>query len=592
MKNILILLLTTLSLRVFAGGENWHDQYCRDCDGSTISREAFPKVILALGSVTKQSIELEKKIHREMDDWMEFNKWLNNHPTSYTPKELKETAKRWQSLEEQAQALIEVHKLLGVSERKLEYCRTRCTRLHILELEDEVVKHKKLMSGLTKLAKWWASEEFTEVTKKARASETFTISQGDLKKVFSTSLETFAAQGTNFWLELLAIQKVIDEGLKKGQSTDYVIDNLIMKHGPALDLVLRRGIREGSTELCSLANQKYAWDRSMATSTKALKLTLTAATMIPTGGASSTAAPLIAKGLSTVAKYVPKGQIAKALPGVLLSGKLVQERLVLEDKCDKDLVSLKLGEKEGAEWVKCLEEKKDASLEAVLTILPAVAGPALPYGAKLLEKMQKSASARYGYHITSKAEGKHLTALDLSEKRLLKSQELESISGSYWEYVANIYRKRLNLSEEEIKSFIESSKQVESRTHLIVATKGAPKDKVFEGGVAMVRSSKAKDLLPLEKATGLRLPRPKGNIAEIVRLTAEENPNLMKELIQDISKLTKLDKNLKTLYVYTSNIHLRLYRKMGIPHEVIAKPVERDVVIKIDVKDWHDSLAN
>jgi len=108
-----------------------------------------------------------------------------------------------------------------------------------------------------------------------------------------------------------------------------------------------------------------------------------------------------------------------------------------------------------------------------------------------------------------------------------------------------------------------------------------------------VESRKASEPLPLEKATGEKLPRPKGKkIAEVVRLTNEsDEKELMTELLGELSKLTRQDPDLEVMYVYTSKVHLRLYRQLKIPYKEVGKKHSRDVILEFTRKDFENSMA-
>jgi len=168
--------------------------------------------------------------------------------------------------------------------------------------------------------------------------------------------------------------------------------------------------------------------------------------------------------------------------------------------------------------------------------------------------------------------------------------DVSKLSDKYWEFVSDTYKERLNLSAKEIKSFIESSKSMEPRTTLLVSTK---KDQMFNlrGGVALVDSSKASELLPFEKATGIKIKREKGRkIGEIVRLTVDAKSGdrkLSDELVSQLISTLKTQDKLDSVYVYTSKAHKRLYqrmlKKLGMKSKLVHD-LDRDVVLRIDLK--------
>jgi len=173
--------------------------------------------------------------------------------------------------------------------------------------------------------------------------------------------------------------------------------------------------------------------------------------------------------------------------------------------------------------------------------------------------------------------------------------DAKPMAEAYFKYVATVYRERLNLSPQEIDAFMKSSREMADRTLLFVKTKATPANgpPEFKGGIGIVFKNKADDLLPLEKATGVKIPKVPGEKSvEIVRLvsTDDANPNLMKDLLKEAISSLKSDPSIKNAFVYTSRIHERLYRKFGIPYEIVEKPNSRDVVMKFDMKKIQEAL--
>lgn len=170
--------------------------------------------------------------------------------------------------------------------------------------------------------------------------------------------------------------------------------------------------------------------------------------------------------------------------------------------------------------------------------------------------------------------------------------EVKIIGENYWEYVSKTYKKRLNLSDKEIDSFIESSNKMSVRTTLLVSTPHGKKN-IFRGGVALVTSKNSNELMPFEKATGIRVKRGPGeSTAEIVRLTVDEkigDKRLSDELVSQVLATIKARPGMKKVYVYTSKSHQRLYQRMLKKqkiHSEVLHDLERDVVLEIDVETF------
>ncbi len=187
----------------------------------------------------------------------------------------------------------------------------------------------------------------------------------------------------------------------------------------------------------------------------------------------------------------------------------------------------------------------------------------------------------HGYKVQLDKGDYYAINLKNSDKKAAK------LSDDYWNFVADTYRKRLNLSDEEISNFIKSSKAMEDRTVLLVSTqKNKPQN--IRGGLALVSSKSTKEAMPFEKATGVVVERKKGRrVAEAVRFSVDENlgdRKLSEELLKQLVSSIKADKDLDSVYVYTSKKHERLYgiilKKMGLKFEKI-KDLDRDVVLEL-----------
>lgn len=204
--------------------------------------------------------------------------------------------------------------------------------------------------------------------------------------------------------------------------------------------------------------------------------------------------------------------------------------------------------------------------------------------------LAKSGAVKYSH------ESGNFTVFDLSHKDLAEKKQLEDLSNKYLDFVSQEYKKRLNLGESEIDSFVESSKAFKDRTTYIISTKpklaigkefGTNTEEV-QGGVALVTSQKKSDLLPLEKATGITIDRSEGGVAEIVRLTtAKDSPRAVPaELLEQTKQVILNDPNVQTIYIYTSATHARMYKR-GHPYIQDEKILNngRDVLLKFDVNE-------
>jgi hypothetical protein len=184
----------------------------------------------------------------------------------------------------------------------------------------------------------------------------------------------------------------------------------------------------------------------------------------------------------------------------------------------------------------------------------------------------------------------NFTHIDLAYIHLVRDQYLRDVPEKYWNFVAEIYAKRLSLSPDEISGFIRSSRELTSRTKLIVnTTNGIRTTPAFNGGISVVFSRHENEPLPCEKSLDARLSRPSSEAsAEIVRLTVVKETdvkNLCRELIYQAAELILQDPQIQTTYIYTSKLHYRLYRQLGVEPASIKSLGARDVLITLKRSD-------
>lgn len=191
----------------------------------------------------------------------------------------------------------------------------------------------------------------------------------------------------------------------------------------------------------------------------------------------------------------------------------------------------------------------------------------------------------------------HFTYMDLSKIERVTDHQMRQVPDDYWKFVGEIYSERLNLTPEEIKGFIKSSQEFAPRTKLIINTTEAARDaKTFKGGVGVVITDKLQDLLPAEKAIGKNLQRkPADKVAEIVRLTVSKDADaekLSRSLLSQAAGVILQDPEIKFVYVYTSKVHGRLYKRFGVTQSQITPQGDRDVIITMSRGDLEKMLAS
>lgn len=194
----------------------------------------------------------------------------------------------------------------------------------------------------------------------------------------------------------------------------------------------------------------------------------------------------------------------------------------------------------------------------------------------------------------------NFTLMDLSKIRLVKDLHLRGIPDKYWRFVSDTYSQRLNLMRDEIDGFVKSSQEFVSRTKLIVNTTQSIRfTSRFNGGVSVVFSNDTQESLPVEKAINRSVSRGStGKSAEIVRLTVAkdaEAKDLSRLLIHQALGLILQDKKIENTYVYTSRVHYRLYKQLGVSPSKVLAIGERDVLITLKRKDlemlYHQTQA-
>lgn len=325
---------------------------------------------------------------------------------------------------------------------------------------------------------------------------------------------------------------------------------------------------------CRIVRKKDFRDRVYLASELTLEAGLCVAPFFfpPLGVARIGRMAYLAKYGLTSEKVVASG-ISVSTAAVLSSIDLKQEEQVCLSK--QEVYRSQPSVENYKDYQECLASLSDQKMIMSAGIVLAVGVP-LPFGQRI-EKF-----AIKGVVALKKEADAVLSAIRPIEN------DAKRVADAYYEYVAEVYQKRLNLSDDEIKSFMKSSREMGDRTLLLVKTKLNPAQAPpqFKGGIGVVQSRSSEELLPLEKATGFKVPRVEGvKSIEIVRLvsTDEANPNLMKELLNEAMTVVASDPSIKKAYVYTSRIHERLYRKFNIPYKVINHPNQRDVIMEFEI---------
>lgn len=214
--------------------------------------------------------------------------------------------------------------------------------------------------------------------------------------------------------------------------------------------------------------------------------------------------------------------------------------------------------------------------------------------------MNQLKKGQVGIEFTTPKDG-FFSLLDLNKVMKTMNPLIKKIPEEYWGYVGSLYQERLKLTKDEIASFIKTSMEMSSRTKLIINTRSSPLagHTKINGGVAIVQSTSVEELLPLEKATGIRITKKTHEkIVEIVRLTVgkdSDSEKICEALISQVGSLLLQDKSTSRIFIFTSKIHARLYKRMGISTENMKEIDKRDVVIELnraDVEKFVEKIKN
>lgn len=382
-RNLFPFLLLMLNATVFADELDWHKPLCEKlCGPETELEKSIPSEIISLGTLIREGEAIDTSIKNQIDHWGDFVRWLKKDKTKKPPTN--EFPERWKKLQDEARALIEVQQAIGVTNRRIDVCINNCSAARKLELLDELEILEKIKVHLVALSPWWISEEFSEMAEIANADYNYRPTSEALKKVFVSSMSNYFNEAFNIRSDISVMKAKIDHSLKRKSKNPRgrsLITDFSLNHSSTLDLILKRGIGNANANLCSIANYKAKWDKAKFYSAKALKGSLSAASLLagPEGflalSVGARAIPFLAKIGFTTSRTVA------FLPSAGLAAKLLQERIDLGKKCDSKISTVTQDA-----WQKCIRERERASLSVLFTTATTISGPVLPHVMKLIKK--------------------------------------------------------------------------------------------------------------------------------------------------------------------------------------------------------------
>ena len=489
-------------------------------------------------------------------------------------------AHEWEMMQKEALAFTEICAESAIAKRQRDICITGCSASRLLEANTRISELEKVKLTLMTQSPWIMSDQMLSHCQRAEENETYRPSPAQIRETFMDSMVRFFADLQKYKTELFALEQELQSNPTPPSSWSKM---KLLEHDLALQSLLVSSAHRYPA-LCGLAAHKAEFNRYRRNLSIGIDVSLFALGLIMGPEVALLKLGIKSKALMRAARFLPEGGI---------TGKYFFERAQNLEQCQRTQTQAFQQERTAQEVQACLREQEQANIEAALQTLSLGS----LNGLRSLREVSRSwaRSTDQLYLRSARNELGHVSHLDLSNHAALQRLGVDQVSGEYWNFVAGIYRQRLNLSEAEIKSFVRSSREFESRTHLVIQSQNLPRNgsTQFQGGVAIVSSRKASELLPFEKATGVRVSREQGQIAEIVRLTSAKNDatELMGGLLKEIGAVLQAQPGIKDIYVYTSKIHSRLYRKLGIKHEIQELDNSRDVLIKIDPRDYLNGVA-
>ncbi|MFP5492834.1 MAG: hypothetical protein ACLGG0_15130 [Bacteriovoracia bacterium] len=592
MRALLVLCLFFCSSTLLA--DEWFapfcEELCSDCQKPLLpaTPELIPQNIQLIAVLEKEAGAIQKLNDQKITEWGDFTRWLKGDPLKGSSEGMPE---RWQKQLLEARAILSVQSEIALSKARLQMCyRGYCSPGKRVELEDENKTLIRLRSEMLVLAPWWVSEEFAELSELNAP-----VSDQMLKKVLISSMTNFFQQSSALAGQANAIEiqsQATLQGIEGSTIPSQLINILSFRYSAGLDVILQRALMHGPFEnrpaLCAIARQKHKFDQARDHIKTGVEVGLITSSLL-VGPESLLLMGVMKSGAQKGAIAWFKNLMGKApksstlIPEAALASTMYLEHQEKALGCDQVAALSQLALSSEQKLQQCIEARSAAKINLILASLSPAMRLTLARVSQFAPPTAPSAIT-----FTTRTDNSVVSVMDLARKKELNSQGLGHLSDDYWDFVGDVYRKRLNLSESEIKSFVASSRAFEPRTKLVMMTRGPPGKSPIDGGVAIVESQKATDLLPLEKATGIKLSRPEGKISEIVRLTSvsESNPHVMQDLLKEIAQVTRADPKLKKIYIYTSKVHARLYKRLGVPAKQVGEPIDRDVILEVNAEDF------
>lgn len=617
-KLLLFLLLSSLLNTTF--GYSLYDQKCQDYTDIELDLTKCKKTIEALLPLKLPFIEpkdqqqgivreliLFQQLHKadqiletRKEIWGDFTRYLfgKNVPEEKIP----EYEFIYKDLLKELNSIQEVFNALKTEERRLRTCKEMgCSISWEIQLQDNVHALTSYYNNLLISNPMWLSEDFEKflaTPPESRSPKEYLL--GNLSEGFKRDAEIQAGL-SNSYVEIANRSQA-----EKMPTNEIMTSQTSVRHRHEIDWALNMSLHNWDEHselekkiICDHIKVRNKIDRRIGYLKTGAQIGLAGISFVPMFAGARLA-------LST-------SQILSLMGSVGFSATLALESMATDQKCKLQIATFldTITISSYTRWKDCTEEVKDLKQAALISAIPVEILTTLP---NALLKLRRAAAPGLGpsYISSSRSktsflveshaqtfengiqssfvvqEGKHsYTFLNMSRMSEKAAPDANKLANEYLDFVGEVYVNQLKvLPKEKIGDFIKTSKEYRDRTKLIIVKTQAGKDEQIVGGIAAVDSKSAKELLPFEKSTGVRVPRKEGkHVMEVTRLTSTDpTTSHMEVLFDQLARITAVDRNLDEVFMYTSVRHQRLYnryfKKRGIKGETVEKINDEEVIFK------------
>jgi len=627
-RNSFLLLLTfLLSLKIFASFEI--DKLCEDIDIKTCDTNHQNQNILGeIGNNFNASIfehqfffEEAKKYSTELknfkNEWSDFLRFVNFRHKNFGLAE-KETDKHEEyenllnTLLKQADELIVLEELIQINTAQLNHVSMKHLPLKRIELEEKQRFLNSYKEELKTEYFWWSQADFKELSN---------ISDENLRKKEKINILTNhmveAFQGLDKANINYQLSKAVYEKPENSDSLelDFYLINSKMP-APLRDQIISRAFINWSEKS---SHERKAWchisKKSEITKDffekidKTSKIVFLVASLAPT--------PL-ALSLRTTRAMRMAGYIQTVASAGLMTDLAINYNLKANECSLRHVDYLSTQKKEELQNLEqCLNEEESLRISVLLSFIPVATVAQLPSLALKIKNLRSYENIFPKKYITTNdfqrnvlidskligsgtttgsisidPMGKVITQIDTRFVSKVNGINVDQYTADYFNFVGKIYGERLKLSSKEIDSFVESSKVMSDRMYIVTQTKSLPnaKHNSFDAGISLVSSKHKDELLPLEKATGVLIDRPKngGIVLELSRLVVSKEAEklekgIFQRLLNQSLEISMGNPSVEKFVYYTSKGHYKIYDRIGIKGKVKQEVNDgRDVIVEVD----------